>query len=154
VTVAATKKGNNNMNPFETWLQATICEPMGMNLEDLSDEQKVKAKVRFEAQAIPKKEEPKKEPLSSDPNLDRIKAQNELEATNMERIDRITEIAASYVGVTMNETYIKDELKLKGKTVAVIKGAAIREKWSADKFELACTRAEREDIGKFAIHSS
>jgi len=159
VTVAATKKGINNMTPFETWVQATICEPMGMKLEDLSDEQKGKAQVRFEAQkttTVTKKDDLTSSSITStsDPNLDRIKAQNELEAANMERIDRITEIAASYAGVEMNETYIKEGLKLKGKTVAAIKGAAIRDKWTADKFELECTRAEREDIGSFAIHSS
>ena len=156
VTVAATKKGINNMNPFDTWLQATICDPMGMKLEDLTDEQKTKAKVRFEAQqtTTPTSVPPTTKPLTSDPSLDRIKKANELEASNAERIDSITAIAANYQGVELNEDYIKDTLKLKGKTVVAIKGEAIRENWSVDKFELECNRAERKNLGEFAIHSS
>jgi hypothetical protein len=156
VTVAANRIGAN-MNPFEKWLQANYCDPLGITLEELklSDEKKSELEAKHEAELKASKTPPpvpgKKKEETKDPDLERIKAANELEAANIERIDRIGEIAASYVGVDMNEIYIKENLKIKGKTVAAIKGEAIRANWSADKFELECSRAERNDFGSHVI---
>jgi len=154
VTVAANRIGAN-MNPFEKWLQANYCDPLGITLEELklSDEKKSELEAKHTAELEASKSPPPIPGKTKDPDLERIKAANELEAANVERIDRISEIAASYISVDMNESYIKENLKIKGKTVAAIKGEAIRANWSADKFELECSRAERTELGSFAVHS-
>lgn len=166
--LAAKLKGAYAMNPFEKWL-AEYCEPLGLDPNSLTDDQKTLLKAKHEEHVkliskstttpppLPGRTQPPS-PTPGNPGdpdeleARRLEARRKKQAEEDDRIDGIRSYADNHRDLELNEDYLK-ELKIKGKTSRALVSHAIREGWSVDKFELEMRRAERHSAGRhIGIH--
>ena len=149
------RQKDKNMG-FEAWLKA-YCEPLGIDSEDLTTDQRTTLKSKYDIEMKKggkKKGDPKPPPIPKDTDDDEaIKLRRVKLAAENERVASIEEVSLRYKGIKFNEEYLK-EIGLNVKTVRGIESHAVREGWTSDKFELELRRAERKDVGTFAIHNA
>jgi len=110
--------------------------------KSLSSEPKTRTVVKDKRVKASRKQEPIRKTVkaSRTPDIDPVADTNRRSAQNLRRLSRINEIAASLPqDLVVVEKNGKKERKLK---LADIQARAVKENWSADKFELFCRRAE------------
>lgn len=131
---------------FQTYLE-DYCNPLGIKVEDLEEKVVANLKLRYdESQRTP-------DPPSYRDTDDALVAIRKKQAEEFERVEAIQEYARINGDVELNDEYCK-LLGTKSTTVRGLASFAVREGWTRDKFELEARRAEKKDMGKFAIHVS
>lgn len=140
---------------FEKWVEAKT----GLVFDDLTDEQKTALQAKYDEEVKAKKTTPPPLPSKNDPEPgndpspeERVKASNAAIAANEERIEAIQIVATDNKSVELSA----DALKAEGVTAKTVRGLsahAIKENWSADKFELVLARAKKPEVGHIGIHS-
>lgn len=103
---AAHSNKENSMNPFEKWLQA-----MGLNLETLSDDSKVKLQAKFDAEQKPSVEP---EPIKASDPAAEIRAAAAAESTRIAAVSKLAvgypELQAKAISEGWNELQTKYEV--------------------------------------------
>ncbi len=142
------------MKTFEEWLEA-----MGLVLDDLDDDQKVKLQAKYDAEvkAAAGDGEPAAKPDATDPPAGTVtpaptsatppvtgvapgETVRELEAAETERIAAVRAVCGVYGARGMDTD-----------ALAKVEAQAIRDKWGRDQVELTLLRAERPKAP--AVHS-
>lgn len=139
------QEGNTTMpTKFNTWLT----NEFGLDEKSLSPDQRTKLQAKYTDSITAVVDDPG----GDDPNDINKKRNNA--ADEEDRQDAIDAIYMRNREIKLNSDYLKDNLKMKGRTPKALKSHAIRQGWSADKFELELSRAEDPDLGHVGIHSS
>jgi ATP-dependent Clp endopeptidase proteolytic subunit ClpP len=133
---------------FQAYLE-DYCAPLGLKVEDLEEGVLTALQTKFDKKTVKKP--------AANPSLhsedDALVAVRKRQAEELDRVEAIQDYARLNGDIELNDDYVKS-LGTKATTVRGLASFAVREGWTRDRFELEARRAEKKDMGKFAIHTN